>query len=89
MPGVVAAAGNVGFVQQGTPIPVRQLDTSHGAKLEPRAIKAIFTLSRETIDGSNAESLTRLLMVESVGAALDAILFDANAGDTVRPAGLG
>jgi hypothetical protein len=67
VPGIVAAAGNVGFVSQGQPIPIRELDTSQGTKLEPRELKAIFSLTREMIEGSNAQALTKLVMTESGG----------------------
>jgi hypothetical protein len=83
-----AAASLATFVLQGAPIPVRQLNTTVGISLDPRAFKAAFVLTREMIESSNAEQLVRMVMFDSLGAALDAALFSNVAGDTTRPPGL-
>ena len=88
VPGVVAAAGNVGFVKQGDPIAVRQFDTSSGILLSPAKFATIVVLTGELIQGSNAEVLVRQVLTESVGLALDSALFDSAAGTDARPAGL-
>jgi hypothetical protein len=89
VPGVsTAAAGFTSFVVQGAPIPVRQLVTSTGVTLETRKLASLFALSREMLDSSNAEQLVRMVMINSLGVALDAALFSSTAGDTSRPPGL-
>jgi hypothetical protein len=88
VPGIVAAAGNTSFVGQSQPIPARQLDLSAGALLAPAKFATIVVLTRELIEGSNAELLVRQILNESVGAALDGALLDANGGTDTRPPGL-
>ena len=87
VPGLEASANVVSFVREGAPIPVHSL-VSNAAILEPRKLAAIITLTEEMLASSNAEALVTDAMVRSVGLALDAALFDAVAGDDVRPAGL-
>jgi len=85
--GFTAAAANAGFVQEGNPIPVKQL-VSAAATLLPYKVAAIAALTQEMIDSSNAETLIGEALMRSAGAALDAVLFDANAATAARPAGL-
>jgi hypothetical protein len=87
VPGLEASANHISFVREGAPIQVRSL-VSNAATLEPRKLAAIITLTAEMLASSNAEALVTDAMVRSVGLALDAALFDAVAGDDVRPAGL-
>jgi HK97 family phage major capsid protein len=89
IPGISTAAATFAtFVLQGAPIPVRQLVTSAGTSLDPRKFATAFVLTREMIESSNAEQLVRMVMIDSLGAALDAALFSSTAGDTTRPPGL-
>jgi hypothetical protein len=87
VPGLEASANVVSFVREGAPIPVHSL-VSTAAIMEPRKLAAIITLTAEMLASSNAEALVTDAMVRSVGLALDAALFDAVAGDDVRPPGL-
>jgi hypothetical protein len=59
VPSLTAAAGNVGFVGQAQPIPIRQLDTSQGIVLAPSKLAVVVVLTRELLEGSNAEQLVR------------------------------
>lgn len=86
-PGLAAGANYASFVAEGSPIPVRQIPTV-GALINPHKIATIAVLSNEMIEGSNAETLITDALVQSVGAALDVVLFDANPEDTIRPQGL-
>jgi hypothetical protein len=87
VPGLEAAADQVSFVREGAPIPVRGL-TAEGMMLEPRKLGVIVALSAEMIAGSNAEALITDALTRATSLAIDAALFDAVAGDDVRPAGL-
>jgi hypothetical protein len=86
-PGFVASAANAGFVAEGAPIPVRQLSDS-AVQMSPHKLAAIAVLTEEMIMSSNAEALIGDALIRSAAAALDVVLFDTNAGDAVRPAGL-
>jgi hypothetical protein len=85
VPGVLSAAGNTSFVQEGAPIPVRALSFS-GPTLSPRKLATISVFTRESFSHSipNIEALTRTV----VGLALDVAVLDASAGDATRPPGL-
>src|SRR4029077_8114186 len=87
VPGLEATADKVAFVREGAPIPVHGL-TATGALLEPRKLAVIVALSAEMIAGSNAEALVTNALTRATSLAIDAALFDAVAGDDVRPAGL-
>jgi hypothetical protein len=86
-PGFVAGAGNAGFVQEGSPIPVRQL-TSTAALLQPFKLAALGVLSRTMIDSSNAEQLVGDVLMRSASAALDVGLFSMSAATASTPAGI-
>lgn len=88
LPVLIADASHASFVLEGAPIPVHALNIGTPTILEPRKIKAIWSMSRETIEGSNAETLVEEAAKRSIGLALDQYLFDAVAGDDIRPAGL-
>jgi hypothetical protein len=87
VPGLVAGAGNAGFVAEGSPIPVRQL-TSSAALLSPHKLAAIGVLTREMMEGSNAEALIGDVLMRSASAALDVALFGSAAATAAAPAGL-
>jgi hypothetical protein len=76
------------FVAQGAPIPVVQ-GVDGSVPIEPFKFAVITTLSRETVESSNAEALIRQAMLDNTGPSLDRRLFDANAGVAeLRPPGL-
>src|SRR5262249_1540757 len=87
VPSIALPANAIGFVAEGAPIPALQ-GTSSGPVLSPRKLAAIVGLTGELLRSSNAESATRQVLIEGVGASLDHALFDANAGDATRPPGL-
>jgi hypothetical protein len=86
-PGLVAEYGNAGFVGEGAPIPVRQLANT-AQQLLPHKLAAIGVLTREMVESSNAEALIGDALMRAAGRMLDEVLFDANPGDAIRPAGL-
>jgi hypothetical protein len=88
VPGLVASAQNASFIQEGQPIPIRQLDTSKKVTLQPRKFATGFVLSREIIASSNAEALVRMVLINSVGLSLDVALFGTAAGTAAAPPGL-
>jgi hypothetical protein len=81
------APGIVSFVGEGSPIPVQKFAAT-GPSVTPRKLAAIVELSHELLTSGDAETLIRAVLTESLGKSLDGILFDANAGDAVRPPGL-
>jgi hypothetical protein len=81
------ALPNASFVAEAAPISVQKAPSA-AATLTPHKLAAIVTLSRELLEAGSAEDLVRAALVEATGPALDAILFDANAATTTRPAGL-
>jgi hypothetical protein len=87
IPGIAVSANKAAFIAEGAPIPVNDL-VAAAATLEPRKLASIFTLTSEMIAGSNAEVVVTDAMLRCVGLALDNVLFDSNAADAVRPAGL-
>lgn len=88
VPGMPLTMPPIPFTAEGAPIPVRQFDLSTGASLKPRKLPVAFVLSREIIEHSAAQAVTTAVVAENIRASIDAWLFDANAGDAVRPAGL-
>lgn len=89
VPALVSAAANAGFVQEGSPIPIR-LDTIGGTTLAPRKFASGFAITREVAEMStpSAEALIRAALRETVGAALDKAMLDSTTADATRPAGL-
>jgi hypothetical protein len=90
IPAVTAVKTNAAFIQEAKPIPVFKTDTSKMLQLSARKLAALTVFTREIFEHSvpNIELLVRTALTESVGLALDALMFDATAGDAVRPAGL-
>ena len=74
-------------MREGDPIPVHGLSAT-GTQLEPHKLAVISALSAEMIAGVNAEALVTDALTRATSLAIDAALFDAAAGDDVRPAGL-
>lgn len=88
VPGFVMNFGNKGFVIEGQPIPVRQASLTNADQLKPTKAAAIFVLTREMIESSNAERLIADVATRTLGRAIDEVLFDANPADAARPRGL-
>jgi hypothetical protein len=86
-PAFVANANNSGFVQEGTPIPVRQL-VEAPVQLQPYKLGTIAALTREMVESSNAEGLISDTLVRSTGLALDAVFFGSNPATAAQPAGI-
>src|SRR5262245_12667297 len=86
VPGLTMAAP--GFVAEGQPIPAVPGTSSAGMSLSPRKFAAMWSLTSEVVDGSNAEQIIRQTMLESTAAALDSALFSNTAGSSSRPPGL-
>jgi hypothetical protein len=86
-PGFVASSSNSSFVQEGSPIPVRQL-VSAPAQLTPFKLATIAVLTREMVESGNAEALITDALVRSTGLALDAVFFGNAAASAAQPAGL-
>jgi hypothetical protein len=86
-PGFVANAANSGFVQEGQPIPVRQLNDA-AAQLTPYKLATIAVLTREMVESSNAERLISDALIYSTGLALDAVFFGSGAATAAQPAGI-
>jgi hypothetical protein len=87
VPGIAIIANKAAFIAEAAPIPVNDL-VANAAILTPHKLATIFTLTSEMIAGSNAEAVLTDVMLRCVGLALDNVLFDSNAADVVRPAGL-
>jgi hypothetical protein len=87
VPAFVAAAANSGFVQEGSPIPVRQF-TDSSVQLLPYKVASISALTREMMEGSNAETFITNALVGSSALAIDAAFFDSSASSASRPAGI-
>jgi hypothetical protein len=87
LPSIVVALAD--FCGEGQAIPVVQAVSSIQATLQPYKFAVITVLSREVIEGGNAEQLVRLALLESTAPSLDRRLFDAQPGvANFRPPGL-
>jgi hypothetical protein len=76
------------FVGELAPFPVQSAPTTPGATLSPHKLGVITNLTAEMMQSSNAEAMTRAVLIESTGPAVDKVLFSANAAAADRPAGL-
>jgi hypothetical protein len=87
--GITASATSASFVQEGLPIPVRQLAATN-LLLAPRKFATICVVTREIFQHSlpNIETAVKAALADAVGVAADGKMFDAVASDGVRPAGL-
>jgi hypothetical protein len=86
-PAFIANAGNSGFVQEGQPIPVRQLGQAP-IQLQPYKLATIAALTREMVESSNAEALITDALIRSIGLALDIVFFGSNPATAAQPAGI-
>jgi hypothetical protein len=82
------SAGQAGFVGENQAIPVVQFQTASGVSLSPHKLALISLLTREMIDGSNAEAIVSATLRESASYGLDAVLFSASAATPDQPAGI-
>lgn len=89
VPGLLTSASDASFVLEGDPIPAQSLGLT-GPSLVPKKMSVIAGFSGELFQHSipSIESVVRSVLMESIGAALDATMFDAVAVSTTRPAGL-
>jgi hypothetical protein len=88
VPHLVADFSNAGFVAEGNPIPVHQLNVSNPDIMQPHKVAAIAVLTREMIESSNAEKMVGDVLVRAAGRMVDEVLFDGNPQAANRPAGL-
>ena len=87
VPSYVGSGTGFSFIAQGAPIPIRQLSLS-APTLTSKKVGAGWTMTREMMEGSNGEAFTRAAAAENLSLGVDTVLFDTNAADTLRPAGL-
>src|SRR5262249_13443425 len=89
LPSYLTSGGDAGgFVQEGNPIPTKQLSFTQGAILEPRTFCVITTFVREVTEATNIEAIVREILSRASAAALDAAILSTTAGDLTRPAGI-
>lgn len=90
IPDVPSAAANVGWVGEGNPIPVGQLNLTESNTLVPHKMATIVVATRELFNHSipTWESVIRASYTESFQLALDALVLSATAGDSTKSAGL-
>lgn len=89
IPSRTAGGAGGGFVGEGAPIRVGRLTTA-ATTMTAKKMGVIVPFSRELAKRSTPaiEALVRQAILEDTGAILDAVLLDATAASTVRPAGL-
>jgi hypothetical protein len=85
---LISAADAGSFVQEGNPIPVRQIAFTPGPMLEPRKFAVITTFVREISEHSNLEQIIREALTRASALAFDAAIFSNTAADASRPAGI-
>jgi hypothetical protein len=76
------------WVQEGAPIPVRQLNFTGGLTLVPHKVAVIVVFTEEMVQSSAIEITSRAMLSEALGLALDSAMFGSAAADATRPAGL-
>jgi hypothetical protein len=90
VPAVVVASSGSAFVQEGSPLTVEQPALT-GATLSLFTLASISAFTRETLRLTlpSLETMVRVILMESVGLKLDAVMFSTAAAVTnVSPAGL-
>jgi len=91
IPGRAFAANNADggqWVAEDAPIPNRALSFTSGVTLTPRKVAVLLTFTREMSESSAIEQISKAMVSEALGLALDAAMFGTAAGDTTKPAGL-
>src|SRR5262249_14062159 len=88
VPGRLLDANDAGsWVVEGQPARVRAQRITAGPALVPKKLVVLTTFSREMVDSSNIEAVSRALISEAAALALDAALFSTNAANGA-PAGI-
>ena len=89
-PSITASANDATFIEEGKPIPVRQLSLTAGVPLTAKKLAMIAAFTRETFEHSlpTIQNTVETTLSESIALSLDAKVFDTNAADATRPAGL-
>jgi len=89
VPMILSSGSDVVFVQQGSPIPVKQFSIT-GPQLSPRKLGVIVGFSGEIAKYSTPtiEALMRASLEEAIKCQLDAVAFGTAAGDGTKPPGL-
>jgi hypothetical protein len=78
-----------GWIGEGQAIPVLAGTSTANISMTPFKLAAIVVLTREMVEGSDAEAVMTQVLRENVGASLDAAFFNANAASAgVSPAGI-
>jgi hypothetical protein len=80
VPNVLSAATFSSVVTEGNPIPVYEVRSGPSTLLTLQTIKGICVFTREVLDSSNVEMITRQVLAESIGLSLDVLAFSASAG---------
>jgi hypothetical protein len=88
VPAMVGSANDIAWVQQGSAIPVRQLDMSGGFMLTQKKLATIFVMTSEMARSPNAENYMRDAMNKSVALSVDNALLGTSAATVTAPAGL-
>jgi hypothetical protein len=88
-PGRIVDASDGGtWVAEGSPVTVRAQRITAGTLLQPRKLILITAFTSEILAQSNLEAVSRTIISEGLSLKLDSTAFDANPGDSSRPAGL-
>src|SRR5262249_16055615 len=74
------------WVPEGAPVSVRAQRLTAGTTLTPSKLVVTNAASREQIEGSNIEEVSRVLLIESMALALDSAVFGTQAAGA-SPAG--
>jgi hypothetical protein len=78
-----------GWIGEAQAIPVVQGTSSASTPLTPSKLAAILVLTHEMISGADAEAVMTQVLLENVGASLDAAFFNSNAAvAATSPAGI-
>lgn len=87
VPTITASGTGVAFLASAAPMPVKQFSFG-GPTLTVKKVGFAVGLTRELVEGSNAETLVKQVMSETGSLGIETLLFDAVAADTIRPAGI-
>jgi hypothetical protein len=80
VPNVLSAATFSNVVAEGNPIPVYEVRSGPSTLLTSQSIKGIAIFTREVLESSNVEAITRQVLAESIGLSLDALVFSSAVG---------
>jgi hypothetical protein len=87
VPGV--SLPTAGFVGEDQAIPVLEGTSTGNAPMTPSKLAAIIVITREMVEGADAENVMMQVLKENIGVSLDAAFFNSNAAvATVSPAGI-